>query len=193
MKKTLYIAPLIAGLCNSAVAWTAGQQCAADYDMSTYYQCDCPIEDRLASGWIVGPCDSYEQIWCYDTNGVCAGDGGEGACGVCHCTDSVGDWEKMTDPFIGEFMQRVITTYSHSDNYYICKASTQREKACLAGYYKSGTSGLNCRLCPSFNGVAGASDIGATSITDCYIASGTILSDTTGTYTYTRDCYYSNQ
>ncbi len=192
MKKALYVAPIVAVVCNGAIAWTPGQQCSADYDMSTYYQCDCPIEDRMDTGWIVGPCDSYEQIWCYDADGVCAGDGGEGACGACGCTDSVGDWEKVDDPFVGEFMQRVITTYSHSDNYYICRASTERQTACLPGYYNNSTSRLDCRLCPSFNGTAGASDIGATSITDCYIAAGTTFSDSTGTYTYTRDCYYSN-
>ena len=190
MKKALYVAPIVAVFCNGAIAWTPGQQCSADYDMSTYYQCDCPIEDRMDTGWIVGPCDSYEQIWCYDADGVCAGDGGEGACGVCGCTDSVGDWIEIGSPHNTGFIRRVITTYSHSDNYYICQESTRTEYACAAGYYGNGTT--VCRLCPSFNGTAGAPDIGATSIPDCYIAAGTTFADSTGTYTYTRDCYYSN-
>jgi hypothetical protein len=33
---------------------------------------------------------------------------------------------------------------------------------------------------------------GSTVITSCYLPSGTTGTDTSGTYTYTADCYYSN-
>lgn len=57
--------------------------------------------------------------------------------------------------------------------------------SCNAGYYKNGNA---CTLCPD----GGTSASGATSITSCYIRSGTTGSDSTGTYTYTSNCYYSN-
>ena len=62
---------------------------------------------------------------------------------------------------------------------------------CIQGYYKKGSS---CSRCPVFSGgtygtTAGA---GATAITDCYLPSGTGDRDSTGSFTYTADCYYSN-
>lgn len=61
---------------------------------------------------------------------------------------------------------------------------------CAKGYYKNGFS---CTRCPSSGGVYGTTaSTGATSITQCYIPSGTSMSDGTGTYTYTSNCYYSN-
>ena len=188
----LYVAPLIAVFCNDAIAWTPGQQCGTDYDMSTYYQCDCPIEDRLNTGWIVGPCDSYEQIWCYDTNGICAGDGGEAACGICGCRDSVGDWAPTSNSRI---VERTVTKYSHLDNYYVCAATVTTERACNAGYYGDG---VRCTQCPSFlinsGGVGilrfGLSNIGARNVSDCYIPAEFELDDTTGNYLYTQDCHY---
>lgn len=60
---------------------------------------------------------------------------------------------------------------------------------CAAGYYGSSTNGSSgCSKCPS----PGTSDAGATSITSCYIKSGTTGTETNGTYIYTSNCYYSN-
>lgn len=55
---------------------------------------------------------------------------------------------------------------------------------CDAGEYGNGR---NCTACPE----PGTSEMGATEITECYIPAGTVMTDTTGTYTYTEDCYYS--
>jgi len=61
---------------------------------------------------------------------------------------------------------------------------------CDKGYYKNGAI---CARCPSSGGVYGTTaDAGATSITSCYLSSGTTFSDNTGSGTYTSDCYYSN-
>lgn len=54
---------------------------------------------------------------------------------------------------------------------------------CASGYYKMYAS---CLQCPD----GGASDVGATSITDCYLPTGTSGSDSTGRYTYTSNCHY---
>lgn len=61
---------------------------------------------------------------------------------------------------------------------------------CPAGQYKSldKTIGNICVDCPT----PGTSEQGAKSITKCFIPAGTTVSDTTGTYKYTEDCYYNN-
>lgn len=57
--------------------------------------------------------------------------------------------------------------------------------SCAVGEYGDG---LICTTCPT----PGTSTRGAKKITDCYIANGTTGSDSTGSYKYTSDCYYSN-
>lgn len=69
---------------------------------------------------------------------------------------------------------------------------------CAAGYYKIKTPvytmgapmyyTYDCIKCPN----GGTSDVGAESITKCYLPSGTTDSDSTGKYTYTSKCYYKN-
>ena len=59
--------------------------------------------------------------------------------------------------------------------------------SCNAGYYRNGTS---CSRCPSSGGVYGTSAAGSTKITDCYLPASTTGSDSTGTFTYTSNCYY---
>lgn len=50
----------------------------------------------------------------------------------------------------------------------------------------------NCEPCPSFNGVAGTTQLmGKNPITSCYIPSGNVFTDDTGTYTLTDDCHYT--
>jgi len=64
------------------------------------------------------------------------------------------------------------------------------EYQCKIGYYGTGTS---CTRCPSSGGVYGTtSGAGATKITECFLPAGTAFSDTTGSGTYTENCYYSN-
>ncbi len=65
------------------------------------------------------------------------------------------------------------------------------EYRCAAGYYGSPkTAGTGCTKCPSSGGVAGQSAAGSTTITSCYIPSGSSFSDSTGSGTYTGNCYY---
>lgn len=80
------------------------------------------------------------------------------------------------------------------DNAEICTMGTIY---CKAGYYLDGDT---CEQCPLYvkpgNGIMadslspGSSPQGSTSITDCYIPSGTAFSDETGVGTYDGDCYY---
>ncbi|MDE5615699.1 MAG: hypothetical protein K2I81_02605 [Alphaproteobacteria bacterium] len=64
---------------------------------------------------------------------------------------------------------------------------------CAEGYYgttSNGTSG--CTRCPASGGIYGMSAAGSTTITACYIPSGTGFSDSTGSGIYTENCYYKN-
>ncbi|MBN1324651.1 MAG: hypothetical protein JW974_00285 [Alphaproteobacteria bacterium] len=58
--------------------------------------------------------------------------------------------------------------------------------SCATGYYKNSTV---CTACPT-PGTSADHNTGA--ITTCYITANDPLSDTTGTYVYTTNCYYTN-
>lgn len=81
--------------------------------------------------------------------------------------------------------------------------------SCLAGYYLSGSSCMQCpkgtykttastatscsSTCPSSGGIAGTTDGGAKSVTECYIAAGALTwTDTTGEYSCGEKSYYAN-
>lgn len=70
-----------------------------------------------------------------------------------------------------------------------CTCSRRYSYKCAAGYYGTPTSFLagQCTECPG----GGTSPTGSTSITSCYLPSGSSCSDTSGTCTYTNNCYYS--
>ncbi|MDR0741799.1 MAG: hypothetical protein LBF28_03425 [Rickettsiales bacterium] len=59
--------------------------------------------------------------------------------------------------------------------------------ACKAGYYKNTSN--TCSSCPS-GGTSSDKNTGG--ITDCYIPVGSTVADTTGSYTFDSNCYYSN-
>ena len=60
---------------------------------------------------------------------------------------------------------------------------------CAAGYWGNPSNNVSgCTKCTS----PGTSTAGSTSITRCYVPSGTTGSDSTGTFTYTSKCYWSN-
>ncbi len=70
-----------------------------------------------------------------------------------------------------------------------CKV-TSTSYRCAAGYYGSSTNGTTgCTACPNGGtSVAGSN----TSITSCYLPTGTKFSDTSGSGEYTENCYYKN-
>lgn len=196
-KQNMLYGMLLIACCNSATAWTAGSQCNPNNSMSTYYQCNCDQSYQIEYEIIVGPCDSYEQEWCYDSTGVCAADGGEGACAICNCPDEIpAQWATYSTGKVS----RKVNKYSNNSNYYICSETTITQYACAQGYYDSrgvgistSASGVSCTRCPSSGGVYGTTaGAGADAITDCYLPSGTAFSDTTGGGTYTGNCYYKN-
>lgn len=80
------------------------------------------------------------------------------------------------------------------NNVATASCSSNNTYKCAQGYYGSPTEfNKTCTRCPTSGGIAGTtSGSGATSITECYIESGSTGSDSTGSFTYTGNCYYSN-
>ncbi|MBQ8294238.1 MAG: hypothetical protein IJX89_02530 [Alphaproteobacteria bacterium] len=65
--------------------------------------------------------------------------------------------------------------------------------ACEKGTYKDSVgTDSSCSDCPSLGGVAGTtSSAGTTSRTLCFIPSDSSVSDSSGTYIFTSDCFYT--
>ena len=64
-----------------------------------------------------------------------------------------------------------------------CAGGNGSTYVCNSGTYKTSSG---CASCPW----PGTSAAGSTSISSCYIRSGTLGSDDSGSYKYTADCYY---
>ncbi len=96
---------------------------------------------------------------------------------------STGAWTAHTTGY-----QKRTVTYCECDG----TKHTKTEYRCAAGYYGNSTNGTSgCTRCPSSGGVYGTSAQGSTDITSCYLPSGTTFSDSTGSGTYTSNCYYT--
>ncbi|HIS71043.1 MAG TPA: hypothetical protein IAD02_03600 [Candidatus Enterousia intestinigallinarum] len=110
--------------------------------------------------------------------GICVMSGGGTTCTASNCSPSA--WTAYATGYERR-------TYRYCSTSTKCTSSIQYR--CAAGYYGrtiNGSSGCTC--CPN----SGSSVAGSTVITSCYLPSGTTGTDTSGTYTYTADCYYSN-
>lgn len=112
------------------------------------------------------------------------------ACNVCGCKNIAqnSDWTSSGSNRVS----RTVQTATSSG--YTCNVSTSTEYGCAVGYYQSSGTGasMTCTRCPSSGGVYGTNAIGTTAITSCYIPSGTSFSETTGSGSYTGNCYYTN-
>lgn len=114
--------------------------------------------------------------------GLCDDGGGGDPCPSCSNCQST-SWTSLT----ADYEKRTVATC----NCGVCNTSTQYR--CGEGYYGSSTNGTSgCNQCPMDGNTYGLSAAGSTAKTSCYILSGESLSDSTGTFTYTSDCYYTN-
>lgn len=93
------------------------------------------------------------------------------------------------------------TTSQNNSSYYYCQATTTTEYGCDTNYYATsgiGTSNINCVKCLNSEeggagtGEIGQSNIGTTSITQCFIERGNEICNSTGCFDYMQDCYYKN-
>lgn len=86
------------------------------------------------------------------------------------------------------------TGYEVRDYCNTTNCSTTKQYRCAVGYYGSSTNGTSgCTRCSASGGVYGTTAAaGSTVITSCYIPSGSSFSDSSGSGTYTENCYYKN-
>lgn len=88
------------------------------------------------------------------------------------------------------------TCYAICDDDYelgTCNVTKGTKYRCAAGYYGSSTNGTTgCTRCPASGEIYGTSTAGSATVALCYLAPGTSLSDSTGTFEYTENCYYTN-
>ncbi|MDE5615864.1 MAG: hypothetical protein K2I81_03470 [Alphaproteobacteria bacterium] len=108
------------------------------------------------------------------------------------CTPSLCNGETVTD--MGDGCDKIASSGCVNN---IC--TTTYTARCQKGYYGAATlnnlktSCTGCTACPSSGGIAGTtSGAGALAITECYLPSGSAFSDSTGSGTYTNNCYYQN-
>lgn len=142
-----------------------------------------------ATGITYGQCSSNPDLLCISdadcpTEDTCiGGSGGTTICTNLNCSST--SWESAQSSGY-ETRQ-----YKYCSGRYTCVSET--EYRCASGYYGSSTNGTNgCTRCPSSNGIYGTSAAGSKLITNCYMPTETILTDETGTFIYTSDCFYTN-
>ena len=136
----------------------------------------CPSGETMSVEPVVNACGSF-------TYNTCSGTGGGSTLPTCPSGCSSRVWK------------------AHSEGYEVkCDISNGLAICayrCAAGYYGSASGNVSgsivrgCTLCPSSGGVAGQSAAGTLSVIGCYIPSGTSFSDSTGSGTYTDNCYWS--
>lgn len=123
----------------------------------------------------VGLCTNNVQYWSCECvcDDKCESDAGYSAAGA--------GYEQQTT--------RSCECYSGSP---VCKEYTSYR--CAVGYWGTSSNGTSgCTRCPSSGGVYGTTkSAGSRLITACYIPSGSAFGDTSGSGTYTGDCYYKN-
>lgn len=148
---------------------------------STYYSCTCNTTETTyacAAGYYGTATSSSAGCTACPDNATCAG--GNGSTFICNS----GYVKLNSNP----------TVCTKCPDNATCIGGVM---ACDAGFYLHGDT---CEQCPLYvkPGEGGTADYlvtgnspqGSTSITDCYITSGTAFSDETGVGTYGGDCYY---
>ncbi|MDE6250537.1 MAG: hypothetical protein K2M34_02800 [Alphaproteobacteria bacterium] len=142
--------------------------------------CTCYDNSAGSYQWETYTCGCTSNSECgnnnYCNNGTCVG-----CSGCSNCNN--GDWITLGSIPGATHQRRQLKN---------CNCNTcldgGYEYRCVSGYYGSPSNATSgCTQCPT----PGTSANGATSITSCYIPSGTTFSDTSGSGTYTANCYYS--
>jgi len=105
------------------------------------------------------------------------------------CEYKADPWEEAYDPGFQ------VRTHLGCDD--VCVETRFQDVRCIAGYWgqpdtPTEDDPMGCYPCPTLLGYAGLSINGAQYQTQCYIAEGQSLTDNTGTFEFTSDCYYTN-
>lgn len=218
MKRTILITALLISASNTAMANLAvsgtdselGSKCYSDNvsgNNSVLYKVNDPYGMLAGATEFTG--DRCPESY-YDWN-----NNPEGECWISHtgsalytCSKSNSDTVyPYASPWLDDFFydrewtsigeNRILmldgSTDTHTDKY-IWTVTPTSQYGCAAGYYTTATTPsatMTCTRCPSSGGIYGTSETGNTSITGCYIPSGTTYNDGTGDVTLSGDCYYT--
>ncbi len=170
-----------------------GAQCSSDGKI--LIKCECPspairvtaVCDDVTGDIpyegcrLLGGESSNNNFYCIDATGGYA-------CHLCKCNNdqSASSWTTIGSNRASR------SVYTTSNSGYKCISTSSTQYGCVANYYTTAASpsaSMTCTACPP-SGI-GKSSIGNTAITGCYIPANTALTDSSGSYTYTSDCYYS--
>lgn len=138
-------------------------------------------------------CETLTGLSSYGSNETggpfyCNADTGitECRCECAGCTDcDTIEWANITGR--AGYQIRTVATCN-------CSTCTKKtEYRCAAGYYGSTSNGVSgCTKCTALGTTAANSSAGSSLQTSCYIPSRTNISDTSGVYQFTSNCYYKN-
>lgn len=187
MRKLFLIASVCVGLMAKMDAGIAMSYCSSS-GLTCMTDADCLPDEICFSGGGVGSCTDSLQCpggyYCKFTSG--------GSIGTCtpypDCFNGCPDcnttaWSAHSSGYEKRAVATCDTTF--------CTCTKKTEYRCAAGYYGTSTNGASgCTRCPSFGGGYGSSAAGSTVITNCYISSGSSFAESTGSGTYTSNCYY---
>lgn len=171
-----------------------GAQCSSGGKILIKCNCLSPGLDK----YVTASCDTMDpmpydgcKLLSYENstdNYYCTNASGSNVdyCMMCQCNNnqSASSWTTIGS----NRASRSVYTTSYSN--YTCTSTSSTQYGCAANYYTTATTpsaSMTCSACPS----SGKSSIGNTAITGCYIPANTTLTDTSGSYKYTSDCYYS--
>lgn len=109
---------------------------------------------------------------------------------VCNCT---GTTETALSGGVIEIRTKTKKQMCSASYVASARCMTDTTYKCAVGYYGSPSIfNKTCTRCPAFGDVYGTTaSAGAAANTNCYLPAQTTGTDTSGTYTYTSDCYYS--
>lgn len=90
----------------------------------------------------------------------------------------------------------IVFSYDMEDEWTDCDIHNQKWVSCADGWYglpefDNGEALMGCSKCPSPGSTTPRWDGKETQITSCYIPATKKLTDISGTYSYTQDCYYT--
>lgn len=169
----------------------AGDVCYTDTDEYVVYSCECDwdVDSPYTNECPGDPYGTREcQLQGRPATGYARfcmpGNTGYSACEMCGCGGTT-SW--VTYSSTNHTVSRTIHTATSSN--YLCTSTSSVQYGCAAGYYRKSGSGASmvCTPCPE----GGASNVGNTLKTGCYLPTGTTFSDDLGSGIYGKPCYYS--
>lgn len=154
-------------------------ECASCYSVSNYVCCDsCSASSQ-------SKCIT-ECLSCYRVD-LCSSM-------KCDLTDGDKEWENMGyGSFSINYRRKTSCTKKNIDG--SCTSVYTYECGCgrygtfyYADECDTATGDASCKACPD----GGKTDAYGTKISDCYLPTGTEISDESGTYEFTSNCHYSS-